>query len=102
MLRSPDDPARRGHQICFTHADLHPRNILVKKEAKGPRGWRVSGIIDWQMAGYYAEYWEYTKAMYEGFRWPWRYNNMVHGMFKGLGEYSKKLEVEKHDGETGI
>ncbi|SPQ24568.1 0c704a95-11e6-4036-93cf-00d274128476 [Thermothielavioides terrestris] len=28
-LRFPDDPARRGHEIVFTHADLNPRNILV-------------------------------------------------------------------------
>lgn len=101
MLRSPDDPARRGHQIYFTHADLNPRNILVE-EADVGRGWRISGIVDWEMAGYYPEYWDYTKALYEGFRWSWRYNNMVHKVFKGLGEYSKEFEVEKHDWESGI
>lgn len=99
MLRSPDDPARRGHRIYFTHADLNPRNILVTEEAGG---WRVSGIVDWEMAGYYPEYWEYTKSLYEGFRWSWRYNNMMHGVFKGLGEYSREFEVEKHDWESGI
>ncbi|KAH7153951.1 hypothetical protein DER46DRAFT_649407 [Fusarium sp. MPI-SDFR-AT-0072] len=30
-LRHPDDPARRGHQVVFTHADLNLRNILVDK-----------------------------------------------------------------------
>lgn len=104
-LRNPDDPARRGHQIYFTHADLNPRNILVEKKKQRDghgEGWRVSGIIDWEMAGYYPEYWEYTQALYEGFRWTWRYNNMVHGVFKGIGDYSKEFEVEKHAWESGM
>lgn len=101
MLRSADDAARRGHRIYFTHADLNPRNILVEATDAG-HGWRISGIVDWEMAGYYPEYWDYTKALFEGFRWSWRYNNMVHGVFKGLGEYSKEFEVEKHAWESGI
>jgi thiamine kinase-like enzyme len=41
----------------FTHADLHPSNILID------RG-RLSGIVDWECAGFYPEYWEFTKLMY--------------------------------------
>jgi thiamine kinase-like enzyme len=37
----------------FTHADLNPFNILV-------RGDDVVGIIDWEFAGWYPHYWEYT------------------------------------------
>ncbi|GAB1311874.1 hypothetical protein MFIFM68171_02084 [Madurella fahalii] len=41
----------------FTHGDLNPFNILV-------RGNRVVGIIDWEFAGWYPCYWEYTSAWY--------------------------------------
>ena len=39
----------------FTHGDLNSMNILVN-------GDNVVGIIDWDMAGWYPEYWEYTTA----------------------------------------
>lgn len=45
------------HRCFFTHADLHSTNILIE-------GGRISGIIDWECAGYYPEYWEFTKAMH--------------------------------------
>lgn len=43
------------HKACFTHGDLSALNILVK-------GDKVVGIIDWEMAGWYPEYWEYSNA----------------------------------------
>jgi aminoglycoside phosphotransferase len=39
----------------FTHGDLSSLNILV-------RGDEVVGIIDWETAGWYPRYWEYTTA----------------------------------------
>ncbi|KAK6065384.1 hypothetical protein SCUP234_12587 [Seiridium cupressi] len=39
----------------LTHGDLVPRNILVKDGL-------VAGIVDWEMAGFFPLYWEYTKA----------------------------------------
>ena len=44
------------HDLVFTHADLNLRNILVDESVK------ISGIVDWECAGWYPEYWEYTKA----------------------------------------
>jgi hypothetical protein len=64
-------------------------------------GWEVTGIVDWERAGYYPEYWEYTKAMFGGFRWPQRYNNLVRGVFKELGDYSRELDVERRSWEAG-
>ncbi|KAL8923766.1 MAG: hypothetical protein Q9208_004414 [Pyrenodesmia sp. 3 TL-2023] len=41
--------------ICFTHGDLSSLNILA-------RGDEVVGIVDWDTAGWYPSYWEYTTA----------------------------------------
>ena len=41
----------------FIHGDLNPFNILVC-------GNRVVSIIDWEFAGWYPCYWEYTSAWY--------------------------------------
>ncbi|KAJ5505974.1 hypothetical protein N7453_004931 [Penicillium expansum] len=41
--------------LIFTHGDLSSLNILV-------RGDDVVGIIDWETAGWYPSYWEYTSA----------------------------------------
>jgi thiamine kinase-like enzyme len=41
----------------FTHGDLNPANIML-------RGDKVVGIIDWEFAGWYPKYWEYTSAYY--------------------------------------
>ncbi|KAK6856449.1 hypothetical protein PG995_006636 [Apiospora arundinis] len=41
--------------LVFTHGDLNPSNIFV-------RGDEVVGIIDWETAGWYPDYWEYTSA----------------------------------------
>ncbi|KAJ5176560.1 uncharacterized protein N7482_002437 [Penicillium canariense] len=45
-----------NHEICFTHADFAPRNILVE-------GGRVTAILDWEYAGWYPEHWEYIQAL---------------------------------------
>lgn len=44
-------------EIVLTHNDLHPRNIIVKDG-------KVVAIIDWELSGFYPEYWEYVKAWY--------------------------------------
>ncbi|KAI0354170.1 hypothetical protein OH77DRAFT_1426192 [Trametes cingulata] len=54
MLRRLAKPVNaKQHRICFTHADIAARNILVKDG-------RLAGILDWEFAGWYPEYWEYT------------------------------------------
>jgi aminoglycoside phosphotransferase (APT) family kinase protein len=46
----------RAHRIRLSHGDLGMHNILVE-------GGRITGIIDWEYAGWYPEYWEYVKMI---------------------------------------
>ncbi|KAK2590103.1 hypothetical protein QQS21_012221 [Conoideocrella luteorostrata] len=50
----------RRYQTRFAHADLCPRNIIVK-------GGRIVAILDWAFAGWYPEYWDFTRAHYNLF-----------------------------------
>lgn len=47
---------RQDHKVVLTHGDFHPRNIMVEDTV-------ITGIIDWECAGWYPEYWEYVKAL---------------------------------------
>ena len=103
VLRNPDDLSRRGHKIVFTHADLNPRNILVDRvtQPDGSFAWTVTGIVDWENSGYFPEYWDYTKALFEGFRYRQRLQDFMHDIFKQFGDLSKEFEVEKRSWEEG-
>jgi Ser/Thr protein kinase RdoA (MazF antagonist) len=45
------------HRIVFTHGDFKAHNILVGDDG------HLSGFLDWESAGWYPEYWEFTTAM---------------------------------------
>jgi tRNA A-37 threonylcarbamoyl transferase component Bud32 len=45
------------HKIVLTHGDIAPRNIIV-------RDGKIVAILDWELSGFYPEYWEYVKALY--------------------------------------
>lgn len=54
------------HRLVMTHGDLHPRNIMVKWEGgsdEEDRHLRVTSIIDWELGGWYPEYWEFVKSL---------------------------------------
>ncbi|KAF5017408.1 hypothetical protein F66182_10664 [Fusarium sp. NRRL 66182] len=46
--------------IYFTHGDLTLGNIIV---SGSPDSYAITGIIDWEQAGWYPEYWEYCKLL---------------------------------------
>lgn len=76
-----------NHRLVFSHGDLHPRNIMVTvtphpstagEDAKNTpeegnemedkavppaASVTVTAILDWEMCGWYPEYWEYVKAL---------------------------------------
>jgi hypothetical protein len=65
-LQSAVSAQSDNHEILFTHGDLGSQNILVDPEAG-----HVNAIIDWEMAGWMPEYWEYRKARYAGYNEEW-------------------------------
>jgi len=46
--------------IVFTHGDVRTENIMVERNANGD--YFVSGIVDWEMSGFYPEDFECTKT----------------------------------------
>lgn len=74
---------RRHYRTCFTHADLAPHNILV-------RHGRIAAIIDWGFAGWYPEYWEFTRAHYNYVSEEWEeYLRLI------LPSYEVELTAER-------
>ncbi|KDQ64386.1 hypothetical protein JAAARDRAFT_43455 [Jaapia argillacea MUCL 33604] len=61
QIRFVRNMMKDDHRILFAHGDLHPGNILV-------RDGRVVAILDWEMAGWYPEYWEWCKSLWNA-RW---------------------------------
>ncbi|KAL1855216.1 hypothetical protein Daus18300_011217 [Diaporthe australafricana] len=73
-----------AYKVRFSHADIAPRNVRVDK------GGRITGIIDWEFAGWYPEYWEYVRMFYPGER-PY-----LKGWFDAIEE---EVGVEKYKAE---
>ncbi|KAJ5420905.1 hypothetical protein N7465_003424 [Penicillium sp. CMV-2018d] len=76
----------RQYRSVFTHADLNPRNIIID------RG-RLSGIVDWECAGFYPEYWEFTRLFYGAQPLP-EIQSVIHEAFTG-DTYEEELETER-------
>ncbi|KAG6002939.1 hypothetical protein E4U21_002504 [Claviceps maximensis] len=83
----PDVSQHNAHRIVFTHGDLNMRNILMHNG-------RLSGIVDWEFAGWYPEYWEYTKAHFVS-SVTQRWLRIVDKVFKPIGDFETELEVER-------
>ena len=51
----------RSNRSVFTHGDVSSRNIMVNDQNT------VTGILDWEYAGWYPDYWEYAQIMKPAF-----------------------------------
>ncbi|KIW25874.1 uncharacterized protein PV07_09010 [Cladophialophora immunda] len=73
----------RKYRTCFSHADICPRNLIVRNR-------KIVAVIDWQFAGWYPEYWEYTKAHYAYCNADWwvRFE-------EGVTRYDDELAAER-------
>ncbi|KAF8519015.1 kinase-like domain-containing protein [Hysterangium stoloniferum] len=73
----------RSHTIYFTHGDLSPHNLLIS-------GNKLVGLVDFETAGWYPEYYEFTMAVYR----RQRYHEWF-SVFKGVfPQYEIEWEVE--------
>lgn len=77
----------QNHSIYFTHSDFDRTNLLVDQG-------QLSGIIDWESAGYKPEYWEYTKAVWTSLGDP-ILQAIFHRAFEQLGNYEAELAAER-------
>ena len=57
---NPETQLKIGDTFYFYHADLGPTNILLSEEKE------ISGIIDWESAGFYPRFWIGTKPLVSG------------------------------------
>ncbi|EGD85709.1 hypothetical protein H112_06624 [Trichophyton rubrum D6] len=74
----------RPHRVVFTHGDFKAHNILVDNDG------HLSGFLDWESAGWYPEYWEFTTAMRFG-RNSWWYQVAA---WMGGDQYSQELSSD--------
>ncbi|EXJ91609.1 hypothetical protein A1O3_00157 [Capronia epimyces CBS 606.96] len=94
----------RQYRSCFSHADLCARNVIVRDR-------KIAAIVDWQFAGWYPEYWEYTKAHYGLLNMPdWysefkdvvtRYDDELdaeHALWERLNQPGEALRMALEDG----
>lgn len=94
MEKRPPEPYRDmlpdTARICLTHGDLNLANILIVRSLDETRV-TVSGIVDWEQAGWYPEYWEYCKAMIVGpYGEKWREDGHVN---IALQAYEQEFEA---------
>lgn len=90
-LLSPDDHRALEHcrrctyRIVMTHSDIAPRNILV-------RDGHIVAILDWEFAGWYPDYWEFTRACESNWNMPdfWK---LFQSHFQG--QYDNELVMER-------
>jgi hypothetical protein len=73
------------YDIRFSHADLSWENILVDVSTG-----RVTGILDWEMAGYWPEWWEYRKALFGSRSQLW----WIKLLKEVMTEYSRETEID--------
>ena len=75
-----------GHEIVFTHGDLNLRNVMVQNG-------RISGIIDWENAGWFPDYWEYTKIHYVT-KLHKRWLKAMDEVFCEFGDFKSEMDTE--------
>ena len=64
LLQKTVDSTLHNHHPVFTHGDLQLKNIMVEKAESrndGSPAFKII-LIDWEIAGWYPEYWEFCNA----------------------------------------
>ncbi|KAK0490399.1 kinase-like protein [Armillaria novae-zelandiae] len=89
LLQMASPVYAKPHKLCFSHCDLNHTNILVTEDGQ------LAAIIDWEAAGWFPEYWEYTSQVMQSVDSEIlaKFWNAV-GVFE-KGCYEKELELER-------
>lgn len=84
---TPEEVQRTGHAVVLSHGDLALRNIVI--DGRG----RLLGLVDWEHAGWYPEYWELTAfhATIPQRRWA----DVCSPLFPGAWDFEDELAVER-------
>ena len=77
----------KPYRIVFTHGDLMHHNILVKDG-------HVTGFIDWESAGWYPEYWEFTTA--------WRYQTPDLWWWRFVHDFGGESYLEEMENDRAL
>lgn len=75
--------------IVFAHADISWENILVD-----PATGAVTGVVDWEMAGFWPEWWEFRKALYASRSQTWWIDVVKQIMPEYLAETVADMDLE--------
>ncbi|KAE8339761.1 hypothetical protein BDV24DRAFT_152542 [Aspergillus arachidicola] len=74
LLQDMVDSTLHDHRTVFTHGDLQPKNIMVNEVESfedGSSSFKIT-LIDWELAGWYPEYWDFCNAtIYYRFKPDW-------------------------------
>lgn len=84
---APDEVQRTGHAIRLSHGDLALRNIIVDEWG------RFVGLVDWENAGWYPDYWELT-AFHSTIP-PARWADVCQHIFPCARYFEYELAVER-------
>ncbi|KAF2469516.1 uncharacterized protein BDR25DRAFT_335025 [Lindgomyces ingoldianus] len=84
-VRIAEKIRKSQHPIVFTHGDLKHHNVMVLDG-------HISAFLDWESAGWYPDYWEFTTPLRYGPKDFW-WNAMVRRL--GGENYVTELESEK-------
>lgn len=63
LLQKTIDSTLHDHRSVFAHGDLQPKNIMVEgiEPRDGGPPFKIT-LIDWEIAGWYPEYWDFCNA----------------------------------------
>ncbi|KAL2839095.1 hypothetical protein BJY01DRAFT_237209 [Aspergillus pseudoustus] len=73
-----------AHPIVFSHGDLKHQSIMVE-------GGRITGFLDWELAGWYPDYWDFTSALRSAREEFWWYHFVLQ---LGGSRYRAELDCE--------
>ncbi|KAK4092926.1 hypothetical protein Purlil1_2851 [Purpureocillium lilacinum] len=77
------------YSVVFAHADLSWENILVDAESGD-----ITAVLDWEMAGFWPEWWEYRKALYGSRAREWWRDVLSKVMDEYITETEADMDLE--------